>query len=146
VAGKVLVSCGQRDSERGYAEEIGRILKDEFGLKPYLAFQTQSLADIMTITNALKSSDYYLFVDFLRDSPADLPCSRFTHQELALARHLGFREMIAFKQKGAPLEGFVKYVLSNPVVFSDPSELYSEPRRLIRERNWSSTLFPKFGR
>jgi hypothetical protein len=138
--GKVFVSCGQRDSERECAEEIGRILKDaEFGLTPYLAFRTQSLDDIMTITHELKSSDYYLFVDFVRKSPADLPCSLFTHQELALAHHLGFRDMIALQENGAPLEGFLRYILSNPVKFSSREELYSRLKDLVRERKWCSS-------
>ena len=141
MAGKVFISCGQRDSERGCAQEIARILEHEFGLVPYLAFQTQSLDDIMTITDELRSSDYYVFVDFLRESnsPTDLSCSLFTHQELALAHHLGFGEMIALQQKGAALEGFVKYVLSNPAAFSSRDELYSELRRLVGERKWSKS-------
>jgi hypothetical protein len=141
MAGKVFVSCGQRDSERACAQEIGRILRDEFGLTPYLAFRTQSLADIMTITAELRSADYYLFVDFLRDptSSTDFPCSLFTHQELALAHHLGFQDIIAFQQSGAPLEGFLRYVLSNPTKFSSYEELYSQLRDVVRERKWAGT-------
>jgi hypothetical protein len=118
--------------------EIARILRDEFGLTPYLAFKTQSLSDIMTITEELRSSDYYLFVDFVRRAPADLSCSLFTHQELALAHHLGFRDMIALQESGAQMEGFIRYVLSNPAVFSTEEELYAELRRLVRERRWSA--------
>ena len=125
MAGKVFVSCGQRNHERQLAERIAQLLKTEFGLKPYLAFKTQSLSDIMTITEELRSSDYYVFIDFLRtpDDSNDLACSLFTHQELALAHHLEFQDMIALQQKDAPLEGFLKYVLSNPECFDGESDL-----------------------
>jgi hypothetical protein len=108
--GKVFISCGQRDRERTIAERIAELLRSsEFNLDPYLAFRTQSLSDILTITEELRSSDYYLFVDFQRapTGPQDLPCSLFTHQELALAHHLGFRDMIALQQ-GCPARRILK--------------------------------------
>jgi len=106
-----------------------------------LAFRIQSLDDIMTITKELSSSDYYLFIDFLRkpEEPQDLPCSLFTHQELALARHLGFSDIIALQQEGCPLEGFAFYVLSNPEHFSDEKDLLQKIRELVRDRKWLST-------
>src|SRR6266496_2872951 len=67
MAGKVFISCGQRPPEETkIAQEIKGILSTEFSLTPYLAFKIQSLSDIMTITNELRTSDYYLFIDFLR--------------------------------------------------------------------------------
>lgn len=141
MAGKVFISCGQRSpDERKIAEKVAEILRDEFGLTPYLAFKIQSLDDIMTITNELRSSDYYLFIDFMRnrDNPDDLGISLFTHQELALAHHLGFQNIIALQQKGAPLEGFIRYVLSNPDYFDGEEYLYDKIRRLTRDKQWSS--------
>jgi len=138
VAGKVFISCGQRDRERSIARKIANLLREEFQLQPYLAFKTQSLQDIMTITEELESSDYYLFVDFLRkgDGNEGLPCSLFTHQELALARHLGFRDMVALQEEGAPLEGFLRYVLSNPEHFDTEADLLNKIRALVRNRGW----------
>lgn len=151
MAGRVFISCGQRPpDERRVAEEIAKILKDEFDLTPYLAFKIQSLNDIMTITKELRKSDYYLFIDFLRKSknllfnllkrtnnPQDLPCSLFTHQELALAHHLGFENIIALQQRGTPLEGFLRYVLSNPEPFDDEKDLFHKVRRLVKDRGWT---------
>lgn len=142
MAGKVFISCGQRNHERDLANRIAKLLREEFHLTPYLAFKVQSLSDIMVITEELRSSDYYLFVDFLRSSgdPQYLACSLFTHQELALAHHLGFRDdMIALQQAGAPLEGFLKYVLSNPEHFDGDADLIEKTRNLVRERGWSPT-------
>lgn len=61
----------------------------------------------MTITRELRNSDYYLFIDFLRrtDKPEDLAYSLFTHQELALAHHLGFGDMIALRQSASAIQG-----------------------------------------
>lgn len=143
MAGKVFISCGQRPPhETRIATELRKILHDDFGLDTYLAFKIQSLSDIMTITNELRSSDYYIFIDFLRRSskPEDYPISLFTHQELALAYHLGFKDIIALQQNGAPLEGFIRYVLSNPEPFSDETELYDKVRSLVKARGWTNTF------
>jgi len=140
VPGKVFISCGQRPpDERRIALAIRDLLERQFSLTPYLAFRIQSLDDIMTITRELRSSDYYLFIDFRRDPrrPEDLPISLFTHQELALAHHLGFHDIIALKQEGAPLEGFLRYVLSNPETFSTEEDLLQKVQRLVQERGWS---------
>jgi hypothetical protein len=140
VAGKAFISCGQRPgAERSTAEEIAKLLRDKFGLNTYLAFKIQGLEDIMTITKELRSSDYYLFIDFKRETnnASELACSLFTHQELALAHHLGFQEMIALQQEGIPFEGFIKYVLSNPEQFSNEKDLLEKIEKLVKERGWN---------
>jgi len=145
VLGKVFISCGQRPpDETRIATEIKRILKDDFGLDSYLAFKIQSLDDIMIITSELRSSDYYLFIDFVRrpSHAFDLPVSLFTHQELALAHHIGFINIIALQQDTAPQEGFLRYVLSNPERFSNEADLYAKVRSLVAARSWS----PAFSR
>jgi len=139
--GKVFISCGQRSpTERSIALDVKHLLEQEFDLKPYLAFKVQSLDDVMMITNELRSSDYYLFIDFLRpaENPEDLPVSLFTHQELALAHHLGFRDTIALQEEGAPLQGFLRYVLSNPETFVHKQDLLEKIRNLVHDRGWSS--------
>lgn len=140
--GKVFISCGQRDNERTIALEVQRILEDEFSLNTYLAFQIMGLDDIMTITNELKLSDYYLFIDFLRrpKSPEDFSISLFTHQELALAHNIGFKDMIALQQTGVKLEGFIRYILSNPDEFVDENDLYDKVRKLVKDKKWSNTF------
>lgn len=140
--GKVFISCGQRPPhEKRIAEKVADILKQDFQLKPYLSIKAQSTEDIMSIIKELRTSDYYLFIDFLRkkDNPEDYTCSLFSHQELALAHHFGFTNIIALREKGASGEGFMKYVLSNPQDFSDEADLYSKLRRLVEERGWTSS-------
>ena len=137
--GKVFISCGQRGDERKIAAKIASILETDFGLQSYLAFRIQSFEDIMTITKELESSDYYLFIDFRRDrnTPQEFEYSLFSHQELALAHHLGFEEIIALQEEGVPSEGFLKYILSNPANFSNEDELLDKLRELIRTKGWS---------
>lgn len=151
---KVFISCGQRHSdETSIAEKIRNLLKVKFKLDSYLAFKIQSFDDIMQITRDLSSCDYYLFIDFRRDSIGRrgglvsrvvrflakrriYRGSLFTHQELALARHLGFSEIIALRQKGVLMEGFAKYVLSNPEEFIGENDLLEKIEKLVSERGW----------
>ncbi len=138
--GKVFISCGQRGDERVVAESVKVLLKDEFDLTSYLACQVQSLDDIMVITKELQTSDYYLMIDFKRTltQKNKLTCSLFTHQELALAHHLGFgSDMIVLQQKGASLEGFLKYVLSNPKSFENEKDLLEVIKQLVSQKKWS---------
>lgn len=145
LVGRVFISCGQREGERVIAEKIRTLLKSKFSLESYLAFKIQGLDDIMKITEELKSCDYYLFVDFYRKrkfinifkNTGNLACSLFTHQELALAHHVGFKEIIAIQEKGAPLEGFIKYLLSNPEHFKNEQELLQKVEYLVRNRGWN---------
>lgn len=138
--GKVFISCGQKTPrERKIARQIARLLKNNFKLDPYLAFEVQSLNDIMIITDELKAADYYLFVDFFRKRKDDIPVSLFSHQELALAHHSKFKEFIAFQEQGCPSEGFIRYVLSNPEPFESDDDLLQKIEDTIKKRGWSKT-------
>jgi len=65
MVGRVFISCGQRPPrEQNIAQKVSKLLKEKFDLECYLAFKIQSLNDIMKITDELRSSDYYLFIDF----------------------------------------------------------------------------------
>jgi len=141
MAGKVFISCGQKlPNEIAVAHQIRDLLKVKFGLDSYLAKKIQSFDDIMQITRELSICDYYLFIDFGRERlwwNTKRRGSLFTHQELAIARHLGFSEIIALKQKSVMLEGFAMYILSNPEVFISNEELLSKIEKLVHERGWN---------
>lgn len=141
MAGKVFISCGQRaPNETAVAYRIRDLLKDRFGLESYLAFKVQSFDDLMQITKELSICDYYLFIDFRRERlgwKGAYRGSLFTHQELAIARHLGFSEIIALQQEGVLLEGFAKYILSNPEHFKSDEDLLNKIERLVHGRGWS---------
>ena len=138
MVGRVFISCGQRPlRERDTANRIKQLLKDKFGLDSYVAVNIQGFNDIMRITDELRHADYYLFIDFLRHDPDDLPFSLFTHQELAVAHNLGFTDMIALREKGTPIEGFLRYIQSNPIEFDNDEDLMKKVEGLVREREWS---------
>ena len=141
MAGKVFISCGQRPpDETAIAHQIRDLLKSAFNLDSYLAFKIQSFDDVMQITKEFSICDYYLFVDFGRERLGwsfKRRGSLFTHQELAVARNLGFSEIIALQQNGVVLEGFAKYVLSNPEHFTTDEDLLTKIERLVHERGWN---------
>jgi hypothetical protein len=135
MVGKIFISCGMHlPEERETALRVRDLLQNNFNfVKPYVAITVQSLDDIMTITKELRSSDYYLFIDFKRES-------MFTHQELALAHHLGFgSNIIALRERGAsdPARGFLCYVLSNPEWFSTTDELIAKVQTLVSDKGWT---------
>lgn len=137
MVGRVFISCGQLPGrEKETANKIGALLKEKFGLDAYIAINIQGLNDIMKIAQELRASDYFLFVDFLRKGQS-APFSLFTHQELALAYSFGFNEMIAFKEEGSKLEGFLKYLQSNPEPFSDETDLLAKIEMFVKARKWS---------
>jgi hypothetical protein len=87
----------------------------------------------MSITDELRTSDYFLFIDFERTS-------LFAHQEFALAHHLRFAgNIIALRHKNAPpeMEGFLRYVLSNPEEFGTRDELLTKVRELVEAKGWN---------
>jgi hypothetical protein len=142
LVGKVFISCGQRKGrEKNIATKVGNLL-DKLGFGFYIAVNVQGLNDIMKITDELRSSDYYLFIDFLRKKKClsrkkEIPLSLFSHQELALAYNLGFEEVIVLKEKGSPMEGFLQYTQSNPEYFGNDEEVLSKVEQLILEHKWN---------
>lgn len=133
LTGKVFVSSGTHlASEKEAVRRIQTLLKSKFHLNPYVAIDVQSLDDIMNITKELRSSDYYLFIDFKRHST-------FAHQELALAHHLGFgSDMISLRQTGGGKpQGFLRYVQSNPTSFSTTNDLIEKVQTLVSNKGWN---------
>jgi hypothetical protein len=101
MAGRVFISCGQRGSEKEVAIRIQDLLRKDFGLDSYLAFKIQSLNDIMVITEELRKSDYYLFIDFLRhpESPDDF-CVRYSRtKNLPLLTTWVFETLLLYRKR-----------------------------------------------
>jgi hypothetical protein len=135
-AALVFLSCGQRPGERELAREIQEMIEREFHLKCYNADSRQGFEDVMSITEHLARSDYYLFIDFKRDGP--VPVSIFTHQEFALARGWQIKEMLAFKEKGLPKYGMLSYVLAHPTEF-ERHTLVERVREEIGKKGWNAS-------
>ena len=156
---KVFISCGQgTNREISIVKNVMKILeKNKF--RVYVAREDQSLVPILTIIDELRTSDYFLFIDFYRPKTSNnnfkihMPISLFSHQELALAYELGFKENVILIQEkklqnneGSPkIGGFLRYALTNPISFKDNKDLLKKIEGLIKKRwdvNYSRNLVP----
>ena len=96
MSAKVFLSCGQSKAiklEIETANAIKQRLLDEFGLDVFLSVNENFFDGNPSFFDALKNSDYFLFVNFKRpvENPEkDCYFSLYTHQELAMARAFGF--------------------------------------------------------
>ena len=95
-----------------------------------------------SIISELKGADYYIFIDFPRETLGDSKDeirrgSFFTHQEMAIAYILGFERALFLRHKDVKLEGFLQYTASNAMMFSTFQEIVGIVERAIAERNWT---------
>jgi hypothetical protein len=136
----VFLSCGQHEGEREIAERIERMIIDEFHMGCYNADSVQGFDDVMSIiTEHLSKADYYLFIDFKRESvnSGDLEISVFTHQEFALASAWGIKDIIAFQEEGLKSHGMLSYLLVHPLKFTR-DQLVELVRKEILRRGWTN--------
>jgi len=142
--GKVFISCGQgNDEERQVASQVKSWFTNS-GYDPYVAIETQSIQDVNTsIIGNLKTSDYYIFIDFAREqigkkngSPI-FRGSLFSNQELALAYVFEFQEVLYLQQDNVKLEGIGKYLLSNAIPFTDKMAVPSIVADAIMQKGWT---------
>ena len=129
MSGKVFISCGQATpEERDIAAEIHSWFRER-GFAPYVAIQTQSIQDVNSgIINELRTSDYYVFIDFRREQLCSereetWRGSLFTNQELAIAYILGFNNVIFLQEEGIKLEGLLRYMGSNASRFANKRDV-----------------------
>lgn len=150
---KVFISCGQANKEeRDVADKVKSLIESK-GFEAYVATQTQRLKDVNdAIISELKSSDYYIFIDFKREMLVDTTKvakkaasspsqdeyrgSLFTHQELALAYVLDFPQSILLKEEGVKLEGIGAFLLSNAKLFTDKKEVVPIIEKELTDRKW----------
>jgi hypothetical protein len=116
---KVFISCGQASpEERSVAQSLSAWFVSQ-GFLPYVAIETQSILDLNAgIVGELRTSDYYVFVNFRREKIRQgYRGSLFTNQELAMAYALGFEHMLLLNQKGVNREGVIQFMVSNTPEF-----------------------------
>lgn len=140
---KVFISCGQRDKTTEL-ETAGRVAKllSKKGYQPYVAKTVQSLGGLTgEIYNQIETSEYFLFIDFKRESLNDAIATKyrgslFSHQELAIASYLG-KKCLTFQQQGVKLEGIQSFIISNPHNFTNTEELMNKIDKEVNTR-WRS--------
>jgi hypothetical protein len=155
---KVFLSCGQRHGtdEPTIADKVRRLLEAR-GFTCYVAVREQSLVGLReNIFGQLRTSEYFLFIDFKRDGllapgrtlgifPKLLTKdglalhrgSLFSHQELAIASFLEL-DVIGLRERGVnPLDGLVGHIQGNFREFSERTEIPGLVEQIIDERDWS---------
>ncbi len=140
-AALVFLSCGQRDDEKAYANEIEQMIKNELHMDCYNADSVHGFDDVMSITDKLSVADYYVMIDFKRSDV--VPFSVFTHQEFALARAWKLNKMLAFQEEGLDSYGMLSYVLAHPVPFTRDkliATVWDEIQKQKWDNNYSRNL------
>jgi hypothetical protein len=139
---RVFISCGQTrgSDEEIVANNISKRLLD-LGFDPYVAVAEQTLLGLKeNIFARLRTSEYFLFVDFKReliDPTREIHRgSLFTHQELALAAFSDI-DVLAFQERGVkPDDGILSIIQANAVQFTDRHTLHNVVADKVKERCW----------
>lgn len=140
---KVFISCGQSSlEERKVAQQLGDWFKSK-GYNPYVAIEVQSILDLNSgIIGELKTSDYYLFINFQREIVTGNAGNQFhrgslyTNQELAIAYALGFDHMLLLNQKNSEKEGVFKFIVTNIPEFDAYSEVLLLVQNAVQKAGW----------
>ena len=144
---KVFISCGTMPGDENNAAFAIKEWLEEKGFVAHVAVGTQNLTDVNTgIIDQLRTSDYYLFIDFRREL---LPSnngtqglyrgSLYTHQELALAYSFGFEKCIFLQQTLMESKGIGQYVLGNPRQFENHPDALAIGQQEVQARQWVPT-------
>ena len=138
---KVFISCGQTPKEKDVANDVASWLRSQ-GFNPYVAIEVQSILDINGgIIDELKSSDYYLFMNFRRERVLGhngefFRGSIYANQELSIAFTLGFDKMIFLNQTGTRREGMFAYIGSNTPEFDSYDEVLPVVKSAVQKARW----------
>lgn len=102
----------------------------------------QTIMDLNSgIIGALRTSDYYLLINFRREKISDDPLlyrgSLYTHQELAAAYVLGFQNMILISQRDVKSEGMLKPIVSNLPLFDTSDQILAIVQNAVIQAGWS---------
>jgi hypothetical protein len=130
---KVFISCGQSTTEE---REAARDVKAWFVTKeyfPYVALEVNNIPDLnRQIIEELKSSDYFVFINFARYSV-------YANQELAVAVSLGFENrMILVNQRSAKREGIFGFMICN-AEFDTSAEIVGIIEKSVGSERWDNS-------
>jgi hypothetical protein len=147
IKARIFISCGQREGEESeLANTIANKLTQR-GFDPYIAVEEQVLRGFtQNILPRLEESEYYLFIDFRRETVLDEHGnhlgnrgSLFSHQELAIAAFLN-KPVIAFREQGVMgRDGVAGFFQINSIIFEDRLQLPDLVESIVIERGWDSS-------
>jgi len=140
---KVFISCGQGSpGERKVAQQLGDWFNSK-GYHPYVAIEVQSILDLNAgIIGELKTSDYYLFINFRREIVTGNAGNQFhrgslyTNQELAIAYAFGFDHMLLVNQKNSEKEGVFKFIVTNIAEFETHADVLPLIQNAVQKAGW----------
>jgi hypothetical protein len=147
---RVFISCGQdkdNEAERTMTAQVSKWFEDEDYI-PYLATEIQTHEELnLQIIDALKSCDYFLFINLPRGEPfsskvgsATRRGSLYSNQELAVAYAFGFKKMILIAHKDVIEEGVSKFITVNTPKFDAFEEVLGIVRGAVAKSGWESTF------
>src|SRR3990172_3073625 len=126
---RVFISCGQQsDREVAIGKAVETHLSNKRRFKTYFAGRVHSSDALTTnIFHALKNSEYFVFVDFRRDSIGEdqYRGSLFVNQEVAIATFLGLTG-VGFCERSVKRAGILQYHIYNEHYFDDGTEIISK--------------------
>lgn len=142
---KVFISCGQQEKEMRVVRLIADLLSSE-GFQPYVAKVQNSMKGLKeNIFRELSNSEYFLFVDFKRDTLVTCDQERnistasrgslFSHQELAIAAFLDI-DAVGFQHKDLRREGVLDVIQLNCDSFDDDLDLLERIKEKIQKNRW----------
>src|SRR5438067_7872739 len=140
---RVFISCGQAtNEERGAATEREQWFRSK-GYEPYVAIQVQTILDLNAgIVGALKTSDYYVFVNFPREKCSFgkdefYRGSLYSHEELAIAYALGFDHILVINHGNIAHEGVEKFLVTNIPPFEKGTDVLPRVIEAVQRQGWS---------
>jgi hypothetical protein len=147
---RVFISCGQdkdNDAERRMTAQVSKWFKNKNYI-PYLATEIQTHEELnLQIIDALKSCDYFLFINLPRGEPfsskvgsATRRGSLYSNQELAVAYAFGFKKMILIAHNDVIEEGVSKFITVNTPKFDAFEEVLPIVRGAVKKSGWKSTF------
>lgn len=142
---RLFLSCSQDKKKTKEIDAVHKIkaqLESEFGFKVVVGIDENHWNGNPKLIDALKESDYFIFIDFERKvgKPQEQSYfSLYSHQELAIAMALGFdsTNMLIFHQKNMVKIGMLSYTFVNGE-FEDYSDVADIVIENVRKEKWRS--------
>lgn len=149
MSAKVFISCGQStNEEKQTARDVETWFKTK-GFYPYVAVEVNTgIPDLNRwVIEELKSSDYFVFINFAREEISSStgsfkPFRRgsvYANQELAVAVSLGFKDrMILVNQRCAEREGIFKIMVCNTDEFDTYDKIVPIIEKSVLSAGWDN--------
>lgn len=145
---KVFISCGQSSHEERQAARDVKTWFETKEFRPYVAVEVNTIPDLnRQVIEELKSSDYFVFINFAREEFVSGGVSFrrgsvYANQELAVAVSMGFEDrMILVNQRGARKEGIFGFMVCNTDEFDTSVEIVPIVNKSVLSAGWDNSSY-----